>query len=131
MTGLAHWIERQDGKPNHPAVDRGSDQWWTHREDDEFLAANPLHIPGLSALLESSRREQDAFVPRASPFGARSATSNVTEDIFGKLPEEIRDIIVAPLDSKDVANLRLASRSFRHLPHTLWHDLMKKDMPWI
>lgn len=132
MTDLAHWIEHQLHEiPNHPAVDRGSHQWWAHRGGDELLAANPLHIPGLSVLLESAKREQGTFDARASPFGARSATSKGTEDLFGKLPEEIRDIIVASLGSKDVANLRLASRSFHHLPYTLWHDLMKKEMPWI
>jgi hypothetical protein len=52
-------------------------------------------------------------------------------DLFGKLPEELRDMVLAPLSSADIANLRLASRSFRHLPFTLWHDLIKKEMPWI
>ena len=132
MTDLAHWIEGQpDEKPDHPAVNRGIDQWWTHRPGDEFLAANPLHIPGLSGLLESAKREHGTFDARESPFGKRSATSQITGDLFARLPEELRDIIVAPLDSKDIANLRLASRSFRHLPYTLWHDLMKKEMPWI
>ena len=132
MTDLAHWVERQyNERADHPAVRRGTDQWWTHRRGDEFLAANPLHIPGLAVLLESAKRDQGTFDSRESPFGARSTTSQVTEDSFGRLPEEIRDIIVAPLSSKDIANLRTASRSFQHLPYTLWHDLMKKEMPWI
>jgi hypothetical protein len=117
MTDLAHWIERQvDERPDHPAVERGTDQYWTHCSGDEFLAANPLHIPGLSVLLESARREHATFDARASPFDARSAPLQVTEDLFGKLPEEIRDMFVAPLGSKDIANLRLASRGFRNLP---------------
>lgn len=132
MTDLAHWIEGQpDEKPDHPAVHRGNNQWWTHRPGDEFLAANPLHIPGLSVLLESAKRENGTFDARESPFGKRSTTSQITGNLFARLPEELRDIIVAPLDSKDIASLRLASRSFRHLQYTLWHDLMKKEMPWI
>ena len=35
------------------------------------------------------------------------------------------------LSSKDIANLRLASRAFYHLPITLWHDLLQKELPWI
>lgn len=132
ITDLAHWIMRQvDEVPDHPAVCHGKHQWWMYRRGDEFLAASPLHISSLSALLDSARRPQDSFDARASPFGTRSAVSEVSGDLFGRLPEELRDMIVAPLGSRDVANLRLASRSFRHLPYTLWHDLMKKEMPWI
>lgn len=132
MTDLAQWIAHQfDERPDHPAVCRGSEQWWVYRPGDEFLAANPLHVPGLSILLDSARRPQNAFDAKASPFGTGSVASEDFGDLFGRLPEELRDMIVAPLGSKDIASLRLASRSFRHLPYTLWHDLMKKEMPWI
>jgi hypothetical protein len=112
-------------------MDRGNDQWWSYRSGDEFLAADPLEIPGLFRLLDAAKREQPDFDARASPFGARPAASAVSGDLFSKLPEELRDMIVAPLGSRDIASLRLASRSFQHLPYTLWHDLLKKEMPWI
>lgn len=132
ISDLVPWIIRQvDEVPDHPAVRRGTEQWWTHRQGDEFLAANPLHVPALSVLLDSARRPQGSFDARSSPFGAGSVTSEDPGDLFGKLPNELRDMIVAPLGSKDIASLRLASRSFRHLPYTLWHDLMVKEMPWI
>jgi hypothetical protein len=41
------------------------------------------------------------------------------------------DLVLAHLSSRDIANLRLVSRAFYHLPITLWHDLMQKEMPWI
>lgn len=132
ITDLAYWITRQvDEVLDHPAVSFGKDQWWMYRPGDEFLAASPLHISGLSALLGSARRPQDTFDAKASPFGGKLAAPEGSKDLFGRLSEELRDIVVAPLGSKDVASLRLASRSFRHLPYTLWHDLMKKEMPWI
>jgi hypothetical protein len=40
-------------------------------------------------------------------------------------------MVIEHLGSKDIASLRVASRSFRHLPYTLWHRLIKKEMPWI
>lgn len=132
ITDLAHWVIHQVNEvPNHPAVCRGADQWWMYHSGDEFLAASPLHIPTLSVLLDSARRPQDSFDAKSSPFGEGSATSEGPGDLFGKLPNELRDMIVAPLGSKDIASLRLASRRFHHLPFTLWHDLMVKEMPWI
>jgi hypothetical protein len=52
-------------------------------------------------------------------------------DSFDRLPKELRDMVIEHLGSKDIASLRVASRSFRHLPYTLWHRLIKKEMPWI
>lgn len=40
-------------------------------------------------------------------------------------------MVLIQLSSRDIANLRLASCSFRRLPYTTWHDLMKKEMPWV
>jgi hypothetical protein len=132
MTDLAHWIERQiDERPDHRAVLRGTYGAWSHQPGDEFLAAYLLHIPGLSMLLNSARRPRGSFDARASPFGTESPTLEDSRDLFGRIPEELRAMIVAHLGSKDIASLRLASRSFRQLPYTLWHDLMKKEMPWI
>jgi len=133
MAGLAHWIPTSEvwQKPEHPAVERGADQWWCHRTGDEFLAANPLHIPGFSLLLDAAKRPRGTFDAKTSPFSAGSTTSENFGDLFGRLPVELRDMIVASLGSKDIASLRLASRSFRHPPYTMWHDLMKKEMPWI
>ena len=117
--------------PMHPSAGAASDQWWNFNQGDEWLAANPLEIPALTAILEAARRPH--FDARNSPFGAGEATAAYTDssDSFGKLPSELRDMVLASLGSKDIASLRLASRSFYHLPNTLWHDLILKEMPWI
>jgi hypothetical protein len=132
ITDLAHWISRQsDEIRHHPAVLRGTEQWWDHRTGDEFLVASPLHVSGLSKLLEAAKRPQANFDGRGSPFGVRPVPPTASGDLFDRLPEELRAMIVAPLGSKDIASLRLASHSFYYLPYTLWHDLTKEEMPWI
>jgi hypothetical protein len=132
---IAKWADwwGRDGSdhdlPSHPSADAARDQWWNHNGDDEWLAANPLEIPALTAIFEAARRPH--FNARNSPFGTEATTYTDSNDIFGKLPSELRDMVLSSLGSKDIASLRLASRSFRHIPTTLWHDLIKKEMPWI
>ena len=40
-------------------------------------------------------------------------------------------MIVDYLPSKDIANLRLASATFRALPYSLFRRLLFEDMPWL
>lgn len=98
---------------------------------DEFLVADPLSISALSSLFKSAQRPQHDFDAKGIPFGKATQPSKLSSDLFSKLPEELRSMIVTSLSSRDIASLRSASRTFRHLPYTLWHDLMKKEMPWI
>ena len=130
----ADWWGRHDKEygvnPPHPAVYAASDQWWNFNQGDEWLAANPLEIPALTAIFEAAQRPH--FNAMNSPFGGAEATTYTdSNDLFGKLPSELRDIVLSSLGSKDIASLRLASRSFRHPPTTLWHDLIQKEKPWI
>lgn len=131
---LAEWWNRcEEGPitPMHASVQRDRGEWWQHREGDEFLAANPLQIPALTALLQAASRPPECFNARSSPSAACSMTSPQNSDLFARLPEELRDSMLSQVTSKDLANLRLASRTFHHLPVTSWHDLMKKELPWI
>lgn len=132
LLDLAEWVERQDSSaPLHPAVRRGASQWWEYTPGDEFLVSDPLRIPALSSLFEAAHRPQQDFDARSSPFGEGDTDSPRTPDIFGKLPGELHDMVRIQLSSKDIANLRLASPTFRRLPYTTWHDLLKKEMPWV
>jgi hypothetical protein len=47
------------------------------------------------------------------------------------LPQELGLQILFHLESKDVANLRLASHAFRQLPIYFWRHLTLKEMPWL
>jgi hypothetical protein len=139
LAEVAEWIERRDSNkfmgeskpPHHPAVSRGAEQWWAHEAGHKFLVADPLNVPRMSILFEAARRPEPDFDVKGSPFGERLGRSATASDLFGRLPEELRDMVLVDLGSQDIANLRIASRSFRLLSYTLWHDLMKKEMPWI
>jgi hypothetical protein len=118
--------------PCHEAVEAYSGQWLEYNDGSEFIAANPLQIPALTEIFEAAGRPQDFNAKDTSPFGSKGvpdAKSNC--DIFGKLPNELHDMVLSLLGSKDIASLRLASRTFRHLPITLWRDLIEKEMPWV
>jgi hypothetical protein len=142
LSDVAEWISRRDNDrpssyhdsapPRHPAMYRADyELWWLHNAGDEFLVADPLHVSGLSALFEAAKRPQLDSDAHSSPFGEELEMPATPGDPFGKLPKELRDMVLEDLGSKDIASLRVASRSFRDLPNTLWHDLMKKEMPWI
>ena len=52
-------------------------------------------------------------------------------DPFSKLSAELTTMIIDHSPSKDIANLRLASATFRALPCTLFRRLLFEDMPWL
>ncbi|KAF2757903.1 hypothetical protein EJ05DRAFT_476197 [Pseudovirgaria hyperparasitica] len=107
----------------------GSD-FWLHPKGTEYLAANPLFVPKLPALLQMATETKPDFDPRGSPF-AESKDDGLQTDDFSRLPWELKMEILSHLSSKNIANLRLASRTFRHLPNTLWKHLLMKEMPWL
>ncbi|RFU72410.1 hypothetical protein TARUN_9860 [Trichoderma arundinaceum] len=119
----------------HPDVaDARSDGWnWHCMIGSEYLAANPIFIPGFRALCEAAVSDAEGFDNRRSPFPDRSEDGelSVLQDPFLKLPAELKQAIVWNLDSRDIAALRLASRAFYHLPMTLWHTLIVREMPWV
>lgn len=134
IDGLAEKFDKVelDDVPQHPAVRRGRDQWWIHNHGDEFLVANPVHIPALRDILERARRTDSDFSVNNCAFEIDTATTPERErDLFGRLPEELRDMIMQPLGSKDITNLRQASSSFRKLPVSLWYRLIREEMPWL
>lgn len=138
IDGLAEWFDRDGSQeiPHHPAVSCGSDQWWIHNHGDEFLVANPVHIPALRDIIERARRTDPDFSINNCAFEIYGTPSHERErererDLFGRLPEELRDMIIQPLGSKDIANLRQASSSFRRLPISLWYRLAREEMPWL
>jgi hypothetical protein len=135
VPALADWWTSDgmvNSPPCHESVFVGGGQWFVYNDGHEFIVANPLQIPGLTTILEAARRPHDFDAKDTSPFGAKEATgTNGNCDIFGKLPNELRDTVLSSLGLKDIANLRLASRTFRHLPITLWRELIKKELPWV
>lgn len=132
LVALFDWWGKDNNNDDTPVypVEQGG-QWWEHYPGAEVLVAYPLHVEALSSLFKAAQRPHEYFNAENSPFTLEISTEGNGSDPFGSLPAELCDMVVASLGSKDIASLRLASRSFRHLPTTLWHDLMQKEMPWI
>lgn len=122
---------------NEPAVERGArGQWWKHVSGDEFLAANPCFVPALPGVLEGVVRSTDEdFDFRSSAFtpvgGDTQPIVARQPDILAKLPEELKLEMLSHLSSKDIANLRLASRTFRYLSQYFFRQLLLRECPWL
>ncbi|KAM0465751.1 hypothetical protein ACHAPV_001808 [Trichoderma viride] len=121
----------------HPDVrDAKSDGWhWICMPGSEYLVANPVFVPGLKDIFEASMSNGEGFNVRHSPFqdgvSENGDVGHEAQDPFLMLPAELRQAVVWNLGSKEIASLRLASRAFYHLPISLWHRLMVREMPWI
>ncbi|KGQ01005.1 hypothetical protein PAAG_12315 [Paracoccidioides lutzii Pb01] len=102
-------------------IDTGPEQVWTHAIGDEYLVANSVFIPGCKATLESAISNDGNFSVHDSAFRTRPRTTNASsQDPFLSLPIEIILEIISHLNSPDIANLRLSSRAFTHLPISFW-----------
>ena len=92
----------------------------------EYLAADPMNIPGLDGLIKSGSEGRVSDVAFSSP-----RTASTARDVFSTLPIELRRTIAELLPGKDVANLRIASANFTELPQSYFHHLIKTEMPWV
>ena len=129
--------------PRETAVRDGYEQFWNHEPGCEYLAANPVEVPGLPQLLTSAHSTH-SDAPR-TVFGwpsqpdQRSAelrrlppsTPGAGSDPFTKLPAELTNMTLNYLHSKDIAALRHVSRAFRQLPTILFRRLIIEEMPWF
>lgn len=52
-------------------------------------------------------------------------------DPFLRLPVELKNMVLSHLSSRDIARLRLVSRSFRQLPKQLFFRLIMDELPWF
>ncbi|KAJ4333859.1 hypothetical protein N0V95_009325 [Ascochyta clinopodiicola] len=119
-------VDRVSSDPN---VRSSSSQWWDHLDGCEYLSANPLLIPRLAPMLQAAIEKDDRFDPRDGAFDV--PTGDNRGDAFSRLPLELRLQTLSYLNSSDIANLRLTSRTFRQLPILLWRDLLLKEMPYL
>jgi hypothetical protein len=97
-----------------------------HEPGTEYLAADPMNVPGLDELITTGSQGRVSDVAFSSP---RDPTQ--TQDVFSILPVEIRRVILEALPRKDVVNLRIASSNFTVLPQSYFHHLIKTEMPWV
>jgi hypothetical protein len=134
IEGLTNWwaLEATDtgfkSFPRDPAVNHA--QWHEHVSGNEFVAANPCFVPGLPAILTAADRREDSNFDYGDIFDI-STTGTGLGDVFSSLPQELRGMLLVLLEPADIANLRLASRTFRQLPQSFFRSLTLREMPWF
>lgn len=126
--GLTGWAElesdwNRDFFPHHEAVKESSQQEWNHRRGHEWLAANPVLVPGLAPLLRLAMSGNNASKEDANGRPG-------SEDPFSKLPGELADAILKLLSPLDVAALRIAGLA-RFLAIGKWYQQLVEEMPWL
>ncbi|PGH01864.1 hypothetical protein AJ79_07801 [Helicocarpus griseus UAMH5409] len=88
---------------------------------DEIFQLNPLCLPFLSPLLNQVSREErlngssNSTLPSCSPQTI-GASKDSGDDCFSILPPELRQMLLCHLQTPDVLNLFLASRTFFRFP---------------
>ena len=115
-------------------VQEATEQVWQHYVGDEYLAANPIFIPKFRTICEAAVSNPDDFSIQQSAFPARGRDSEVMadgSDPFLKLPAELIQDLVSYLSNTDLANIRLSSFAFKHLPISIWYDRFLKDFPSV
>ncbi len=118
--------------PRHEDVDENTDQWWEHKNGTAYLAADPLHVPKLEEIFRAVVETDENFDPRSGAFSVKeSQQSTSITDPFALLPGEIQFEILDCLASKDIAALRLSSRSVSQLPISYFQKLILREMPWL
>ena len=97
-----------------------------HEPGTEYLAADPVTVPGLDELIAAGSEGRVSDIAFSSPRDLSQ-----TQGLFSILPVEIRKTIMEVLPRKDVVNLRVASSAFTELPQSYFHHLVKAEMPWV
>lgn len=142
ISGLIKWRDAEfsyedfHSFPRSGDVLEGQEQFWQHVPGKEYLAANPLYVPGLrTILLNAGRNEEELTRNRIeeSKLPKRNHTSLQVghDDVFASMIPEIRLLLVSFLDASDLNNLRMASKAFTRLPNSVWRRLVQEEMPWL
>jgi hypothetical protein len=127
-------LERKDFPvKHHEHVVDGLGQVWTYNIGHEYLVANLIFVPGLRSILEASVSKDKNFSVQNSPFDVRRRRKALMsiQDPFKAFPADIIRTIVSHLSSSDITGLCLSSCVFTHLPISVWHRLIEKEVPWL
>lgn len=100
------------------------EQWYFHEPGTEYLAANPIDVPGLTTIINDCKGKHAEVV-------FAQTDHDTSSDPFALLSPELRLMILDLLPRQDVANLRLASSTFKQLPQSYFRKLVLHEMPWI
>jgi len=132
-------------------VKNGNEQTWHHEPGNEYVAANPIDIPGFLILLKKSEKEFVYEGKKKLPYDTNSGVFTFTykigrdtfksmhktpppgtaSDVFSRLPNELRYMIISQLPARDIANLRLVTPAYRQLSISVFRHLIFHEMPWL
>lgn len=101
--------------PRSGEVSSAQEQFWCHNPGSEYLAANPLYVPGLLSLLARVGEHNIDKVPEI----IRPTALEDSHTGLASLPLDIRLLIVGFLESGDITNLRITSRAFAQSPNSV------------
>ncbi|KAL4745036.1 hypothetical protein BDW72DRAFT_211818 [Aspergillus terricola var. indicus] len=133
VSGLIKWrnaecsYEAFHEFPRTADVLEAQEQFWRHVPGREYLSANPLHVPGLPALLRAAAEEDGTTDYKTAPASTPSTLINR----MASLPLDIRLHIIDLLGPADIARLRAVSKAFAQLPNSVWYRLIREEMPWL
>ncbi|KAF3394026.1 hypothetical protein F1880_005532 [Penicillium rolfsii] len=122
LEGLNQYVRLQLSYGEPEPLDQ---QFWCEEKGHEILVVNPVTIPQIDADLDFIKQSLDQ---RASP-----SQSPPREDIFDKLPYELRHEIFTLLPSGSILALKAASWSMHitTLSCEFWRDKLKAEIPWL
>ncbi|KAI7480485.1 calcium ATPase [Hortaea werneckii] len=126
-----NYVNRFEGMPRNPDVELVSEQWYSARPGTEYLAADPVDVPGLSTLIQSCLVKEGDVCESVFDTPEHIKDSAEHFDPFSMLPPELQQTLLWQLSRQDVANLRLVSPAFRQLPQSYFRRLVETEMPWL
>jgi len=125
------YVNRFEGMPRNPDVELVSEEWYSARPGTEYLAADPIDVPGLSTLIQSCLVKEGDLCESVFDACEHIKDSAEHSDPFSRLPPELQHILIKQISRQDVANLRLVSPAFEQLPQTYFCQLVETEMPWL
>ncbi|KAI6844494.1 hypothetical protein KC340_g6380 [Hortaea werneckii] len=124
-------VNRFAGMPRNQDVELVSEQCYSASPGTEYLAADPVDVPGLSTLIQSCLvKREDVCESVFDPSGP-SRPKATHSDPFSRLSPELQHILLGRLSRQDVANIRLVSPAFKQLPQSYFRHLVETEMPWL
>jgi hypothetical protein len=123
---------RKRALPQDPCrtdASHGRDQFWLHNRGAEYLAANPLFVPGLERIFRLA--DTAALSESGKRNNSGKGNNNIEHEVFAVLPTELRRMIFDCLSRDEITKLHHASPFlYRNAMRDLGNSFMKKH-PWL
>ncbi|KAH7419341.1 hypothetical protein BKA64DRAFT_737538 [Cadophora sp. MPI-SDFR-AT-0126] len=142
FTGLTH----------DPVIRDLKERFWIHRPGTEYLAANPVEIPGLRLAMQGvysevsrgggvfggvpksnliSKSQKSKLKSKRRNGEVLKSSRNRNTDPFAIFPLEMKNKILSHLSPVEISSLRLSTRAFRQPPQQIFRSLIEQEMPWF